>query len=94
MQLIFITETRGRRCWVSAKIWQARICTFHITLTLEHDERIPSASALFVTDDSYPFNAAVTLELPTEVAVGGVFVLVKMSKSYEVRRRIHVRDER
>lgn len=94
MQLVVITETCERRCWLSAKIGDGRPCTFHIPLTLEDDERIPSASALFVTDNSYPFDAAVALELPAEVAVGGVFVLVKMSRRLEVRICRDVRDER
>lgn len=78
MQLISIAETRGR-CWVSTKIVCEQVRTFHIALALEDNERIPSASALFVTDDSYPFDAAVTLKLPAEVALGGIFVLIQFS---------------
>lgn len=70
------------------------ICTFHVALTLEDDERIPSASALFVTDDSYPFDAAVTLELPTKVTISGIFVLVEFSRRREVLEGWNIQDER
>ena len=49
-----------------------------------------SAAAFFVTDDSYPLNAAVTFELAAEITFRGIFVLVAVG----VRRRSEVRETR
>ena len=53
--------------------------TFHVALSLEHDERVTSATAILVSYDSHPFNAAKALELPPKVVLSRVFVLSKQS---------------
>ncbi len=49
--------------------------TFHVPLTLEHDERVTSAAAVLVPDNPHPFNAAEPLKLPSEVILRGILVL-------------------
>ena len=53
--------------------------TFHVAFSLEHDERVTSATAVLVSYDSHPFNAAKALELPPKVVLSRVFVLSKQS---------------
>ena len=53
--------------------------TFHVALSLEHDERVAPTAAVLVAHDSHPLNAAEALELSPEVVLGSVLMLWKRS---------------
>ena len=49
--------------------------TFHVALSLEHDERVTSAAAVLVSYNPHPFNAPEALKLAPEVVLRRVLVL-------------------
>ena len=54
--------------------------TFHVAFSLEHDECIPAAAIVLISDYSHPLDAPETFKFAAQVVLCCVFVLWKERK--------------